>query len=65
MKLYPLLFIRSSDGMSGFLDSGYSSNPSTTNNNLLINKPETKEPHKPKVSMTKNMVLNKCKKIYL
>ena len=33
--------------MSGFLDSGYSSNPSTTNNNLLINKPGTKEPHKP------------------
>ena len=65
MKLYPLLFIRSSDGMGGFLDSGCSSNPSTTNNNLLINQPGKEEPHKPNISMTKKMVLNKCKKIYL
>lgn len=53
------------EGKGGFLDSGYSTTTSTTKNNLLINMPEKSDPTKASILITKNKVLNKCKKIYL
>jgi len=49
----------------GFLDSGYNTTSSTTKNNLLINVPVKSDTQKNNLSITKNGVLGKCKKIYL
>jgi len=49
----------------GFLDSGYNTSSSTTKNNLLINVPVKSDVQKNNLSITKNGVLGKCKKIYL
>jgi len=49
----------------GFLDSGYNTTSSTTKNNLLINVPVKSDIQKNNLSITKNGVLGKCKKIYL
>jgi len=55
----------SSKDKGGFLDSGYNSTASTTKNNLLSNVPVKSDTQKNNLSITKNGVLGKCKKIYL
>lgn len=58
VKWYP-------DDKGCYVDSGYNTTNSTTKNNLLINLPEKKDPHKNNIPITKNKVILKCKKIYL
>ena len=61
-----VLIIRpTEEGKCGALDSGYNNTMSTTKNNLLINVPQKSDPTKASILITKNKVLNKCKKIYL
>ena len=59
---------RQTDAKGGFLDSSFNtttSTVSTTKNNLLVNMPEKSDPHKASIAITKNSMLNKCKRIYL
>jgi len=62
---HPFPFLRPGKDKGGFLDSGYNTSSSTTKNNLLINLPVKSDVQKNNISITKNGVLGKCKKIYL
>ena len=62
---HPFPFLRSGKDKAGFLDSGYNTSSSTTKNNLLSNVPVKSDTQKNNISITKNGVLGKCKKIYL
>ena len=65
LTLHPFSCFRSAKDKGGFLDSGYNTTSSTTKNNLLINVPVKSDTQKNNLSITKNGVLGKCKKIYL
>ena len=65
LTLHPFSSFRSTKDKGGFLDSGYNSTSSTTKNNLLVNVPVKSDTQKTNLSITKNGVLGKCKKIYL
>ena len=65
VRLIIVFLYRYPDDKGCYVDSGYNTTNSTTKNNLLINLPEKKDPHKNNIPITKNKVILKCKKIYL